>query len=347
MMHNQLQSKTKRIACTWGMIFMLISPLFFLGCGESNQASIGALLPHEEENTQVIWAHVAEQLKTSASGKAAVNIKAAGQNPEVQYRQFQELVDAGIDVLILVAVNVNSAAAIVREAHEEDIQVIAFDRMISNARPDFYVSFEYEKTGEMMANYALEHKPRGNYVLLWGDRADNNAMLLRQGQLNVLKPLVNMGRIDLMHRSHVNSWSFDNSLHAMQKVLAHTTDTIHAVLASNDRIAGGAYKALEQFDLASDVLITGMDADLSACRRIVKGQQTCTVYKSFIKQTDVAYEAALKMARTGKAPESDVTVNNDVGEIPARLLTPVIVDQSNLEETVIQDGLFSKAQIYE
>ena len=59
--------------------------------------------------------------------------------------------------------------------------MISYDRLIRNADVDLYVSHQVEKIGAMQAQYALDHAPKGNYVLIGGAPTDYNAMLLRAG----------------------------------------------------------------------------------------------------------------------------------------------------------------------
>lgn len=40
--------------------------------------------------------------------------------------------------------------------------------------------------------------PQGNYFLMGGSPVDNNAKLFRQGQMNVLNPLIKEGKIKIV-----------------------------------------------------------------------------------------------------------------------------------------------------
>ncbi|MBC8217203.1 MAG: substrate-binding domain-containing protein, partial [Planctomycetes bacterium] len=48
---------------------------------------------------------------------------------------------------------------------------------------------------------------------------------------------------------------------------------LDAVIASNDAQAAGAIAALEEAGLAGKVAVSGQDADLAACQRVVEGTQ--------------------------------------------------------------------------
>jgi D-xylose transport system substrate-binding protein len=123
------------------------------------------------------------------------------------------------------------------------------------------------------------------------------------------------------------------------------TRAIVAVVASNDATATGAADALATAKLSGKVALSGQDADLAACQRIVAGTQTMTVYKPLRTLARMAAGSAVTLAK-GEAVDSLVKVNNGLKEIPARLLEPIAVDKSNIDVTVIGDGYQKKDAVY-
>ncbi|SQI29135.1 D-xylose-binding periplasmic protein precursor [Serratia plymuthica] len=87
--------------------------------------------------------------------------------------------------------------------------------------------------------------------------------------------------------------------------------------------------------------ITGQDADLAAVKRIMAGTQTMTVYKPISKLADEAASIAVQLGK-GEKPKSNATLNNGVKPVPAWLLTPIPVDKSNIDSTIIADGSIKK-----
>jgi D-xylose transport system substrate-binding protein len=65
-----------------------------------------------------------------------------------------------------------------------------------------------------------------------------------------------------------------------------------------------------------------------------------TVYKPVTPQATDAAKAALALAN-GQKPKSTSTE----GGVPATILTPIAVIQSNVKDTVVKDGLYTIAQI--
>src|SRR5436305_11816852 len=129
---------------------------------------------------------------------AECEVQVANGDDAAQTKQCDNLLTKGVDVLIVAPHNGQIAASIVEAAHKQGVKVISYDRLIRNADVDLYVSHQVVKIGQMQAQYALEHAPKGNYVLIGGSPTDNNALLLRDGQMQILKPAIDRGDIKIV-----------------------------------------------------------------------------------------------------------------------------------------------------
>ncbi|EPR9113148.1 D-xylose ABC transporter substrate-binding protein, partial [Cronobacter turicensis] len=268
---------------------------------------------------------------------AKVFVQSANGNEETQMSQIENMINRGVDVLVIIPYNGQVLSNVVAEAKREGIKVLAYDRMINNADIDFYISFDNEKVGEIQAQSLVDKVPQGNYFLMGGSPVDNNARLFRDGQMKVLKPFVDSGKIKVVGDQWVDGWLPENALKIMENALTANNNKIDAVVASNDATAGGAIQALSAQGLAGKVAISGQDADLAGIKRIMAGTQTMTVYKPITQLANTAAEVAVELGND-KQPKSDATLNNGLKEVPSRLLTPIKVDKSNIESTVIKDG---------
>jgi D-xylose transport system substrate-binding protein len=276
---------------------------------------------------------------------ATLDVQVANGDDAVQTKQVDNMLTKGVDVLIVVPHNGEIAASIVEAAHRKGVPVIAYDRLIRNADVDLYMSHQVEKVGEMQAAYAFARVPKGNYVLIGGSPTDYNAILLRKGQMNILKPAVDRGDIKLISEQYAREWKAEEALRITEDALTRTRNRIDAIVASNDGTAGGAISALEAAGLAGKVLVTGQDAQKDAVQRIVKGSQTMTVYKPIQTLAFGAVDAAIKLARKEPLSTTD-KVNNGKIDVPAILIPPIAVDRSNLDATIIKDGYHKRDEIY-
>ena len=277
----------------------------------------------------------AEVLVQSADGKDAVQVK-----------QAENLLTQGVDVLVVVPHNAEVCASIVESARQQKVPVLSYDRLIRNSDVDFYVSFDNYKVGELQARYIYERAPKGNYILLGGAPTDNNAQMLREGQLKVLKAAIDRGDIKVIADQWARDWLASEALRHTENALTQARNDVVAVVASNDSTAGGVVQALEEQKLAGKVLVSGQDADLAACQRVVAGTQSMTVYKPIAPLARRAAEIAVALAKDEK-PESNAKVHNGFKDVPTYFLTPISVDKSNMDETVIKDGYRKEKDVHQ
>lgn len=275
-------------------------------------------------------------------------VKTLGANGDdaTQLSQAEQLISEGVDVLVVVPNNAEATAAIVQKAHEEGIKVIAYDRLISNADVDYYISFDNVRVGEMQATAIVEHSPKGNYVYIGGADTDNNAHQFKEGAMNVLQPLVDSGDIKVVYDQFSKDWKPEEALKNMENALTANNNDIQAVVAANDGTAGGAVQALTAQGLSGKVPVSGQDAELAALQRIVEGTQTMTVYKPIHLIATKAAEMAVSLANEEDI-QTDKVVNNKKIDVPSVLLDPIAVTKENIAETIIKDGFHKKEDIYQ
>ena len=276
---------------------------------------------------------------------AQVIVQVANGDDKVQIQQAENLLTQCVDVLLVAPHNGEIAASIVESAKRQGVPVISYDRLIRNSDVDLYVSHQVEKIGEMQAQYAIDHAPKGNYVIVKGSETDNNAILLNNGQMKVLQPAINKGDIKVVANQFAKDWKPVEALNIVENALTQNNNQIVAVVASNDGTAGGAIEALEGQKMAGKVIVTGQDADLAACQRIVEGKQAMTIYKPIKPLAEAAVDAAIKLAHHQPVDAKD-KINNGKKDVPAILLEPVSVDKNNINSTIIKDGYQKMDDVY-
>lgn len=261
-----------------------------------------------------------------------------------QYKQAQELIEKGVDVIVITASNTNTAAAIVRDAHKKGIKVIAYDGLILHADLDYLVGFDLEKVGVLQAEYVINKTPSGNYVILNGDRVHSAAAEMYAGILKVLKPAIENQKIKLVYIAWIENWSGTNAKYYSEKIFEFSGKKIDAIIAANDGIAGGVAKEINRRNLLNQITLTGQDGDLAACNRILKGQQSMTVYKSGKLIAYATADLAYKVARNEKIEGLKFLYNGRL-DVPTVLLEPITVDKSNLESIIVADGIYTMDEI--
>jgi len=314
------------------------------GGGKARQITIGLSMDTLKEER---WQRDRDLFTAKAESLGArVLVQAANGDDALQNSQAENLLTQGVDVLVVVPHNAKSTATIVASAHRMNVPVLAYDRLIEDCDLDLYVTFDPVRVGEIQAQYAVDRVPRGDYVLIFGAPTDNNAHGYREGNLKVLQPYIDRGDIRIVTDQWARDWLAVEALKIMENALTRAGNRVDAVIAANDGTASGAIQALTEQKLAGKVVVTGQDAELEACRRVVAGTQTMTVYKPLPVLARTAAEAAVHLARKEAVPGADRTADNGAGPVPAILIDTVAVDKDNMVQTVIASGFHGYDEVY-
>jgi D-xylose transport system substrate-binding protein len=274
---------------------------------------------------------------------AKVSVQSADASESRQISQIENLISRGVDVIVIVPFNSKTLGNVIAEAHKAGIKVVSYDRLILDADVDAYISFDNEKVGELQAQGVFNAQPKGNYFLLGGAPTDNNAKMLREGQMKVLKPAIDRGDVKIVGQQWVPEWSASTALRITEDALTANNNKIDAIVASNDGTAGGAIQALAAQHLAGKVPVSGQDADLAAVKRLVAGTQTMTVYKPLKLIAGEAAKLSVDLAK-GNKPAFNAKYDNGKKQVDTVLLQPTLLTKSNVD-VVIKDGFYTQAQL--
>jgi D-xylose transport system substrate-binding protein len=334
-------------AAVLGDTFMRVSPRFFTGVLFVLMVLTLGVVQAQKKEIKIgfsIEAMKGERWRTDLDefqqrvhelGGAVVTRSADGDD-DLQFRQINELLKDGIDVLVFLPHDTSKAGRIVEAAHAKRVPVISYDRLAS-APVDLFVGFDLFSVGQEQAQSLVDRAPKGNYLLLGGSPLDANSKVVRAGQMKVLQPFIDRGDIHAVADLWVPEWSATEAYIMVTNELKKLQVPPAAIVASNDAIAGAAIQALEDKGWSGKVLVSGQDADLAAIERIFDGSQLMTVYKPVGNEARAAAEAAMKLARQEDV-ERSVEVPNGAQTTKAILLTPICVTQENAKQTVLKDG---------
>ena len=313
----------------------LLAGLIFAGCANKHP-KIGLLVHSFEtprwQNDQKYFVDAVKQLK------AIPLVKVADNDANKQLEQAKELINEGALVLVVIPVDQLSAAQIVYYAHEKDIKVIAYDRLIVNCRLDYFVSTDNVRVGEIQAQYLSKVRPKGTFALLGGPSSDNNSRMIYLGQMNILQPLVELGDIRIGYRQFAKSWTTAEGYRLAIAALDTTANQIDAIICGNDAMAMGAIKAVKERGLEGKVAIAGQDADKPNIQQIMKGNQSVTVFKRTKTMASTAAELAVHLAKEEPVDQHISTIGNGDRLVPSYLVDAVAVNEGNIAMTVVAEG---------
>lgn len=271
-----------------------------------------------------------------------VKTLAANGVDSVQIKQAELLIAEGVDILVVVPHNAEVSAEIVDKAHKANVKVVSYDRLIKNADVDYYISYDNKKVGQLQAQEILKKQKKGNFAYIGGAETDNNAVLFREGAMEVLQPYIDKGDIKLVFDKYTDEWQPEIAETNMKQALKENNNDIQAVIAANDGTAGGVINALQA--IRKTIPVSGQDAEITGLKRILAGSQTMTVYKPIQVIAEDAAAIAMKAGKNEKI-DTTATVNNGKIDVPSILLDPVAVTKSNIDETVIKDKFITEDEL--
>lgn len=330
------------------VLLLLAGTIIFTSCtNENKNIKIALMLPTlgiaRFQKDSALFLQEASRVGVEAYVTNAKN------DENLQFNQAAELIEKGINTLIIAAVNSNTAALMVRMAQDKGIKTISYDGILNNCAVDYCISFDNKKLGELMAQYALSKAPEGDYVILGGDKTNLNAIEIRDGQVGILKSSIAQNKIKIVYDNYIEVWNRDEAYMTMKNYMRLTSGAIPAaMLCANDEIALGAIRAIKEYAKGKEVqlpVITGQDASLDGCLSIMQGEQSMTVYKPIKKLTAVAVDVACKVAKGQKVDGVNATTNTGTSDVPTIILDLISVDKLNMESTVIADGFQNKSDV--
>lgn len=290
------------------------------------------------------WAREADMFQEFADENGYdISIQSANDDTALQVSQCENLLNSGIDVLILQPLDGSAVTPIIEACKEEGVPVISYDRMATDCDVDYYVTFDTVKVGEIEAQFVVDQAPKGNYIWLLGGPEDQNSTLLEEGQRNILQPYIDSGDINIVTKQWCDGWDPNLALNYTENGLSSCNNDLQGLIASNDGTCGGAVEALAAAGLDGKVPTCGQDADLAGCQRIVEGTQTGTVFKPTVKLNQAACELAVALATGGSKDDVDsslgtwTTYDNNYKDLESFAVDVIAVDKDNLYDVIIKE----------
>jgi D-xylose transport system substrate-binding protein len=270
-------------------------------------------------------------------------IVSSDNNPQTQAAKVENLLTQGVKALVIQPVNSDAAAALVKLAHDDNVPVVAYDRLINQSPVDFFVTMDSFQVGVLQAEAAVKAtKGKGNYVILMGQAGHSAANDITRGVESVL---AKYPAIKVVVKKNHDAWSQAAAMATMENALTQFKNKVDAVLANNSGMAQGAVKAIQDQGLSGKIFVAGADADLAAIKSILAGRQQLEVLKAIAPLAQAAAQTAFQLA-SGKKPSATSSSTSGSYTIPT-IATPVYaVNKDNLEERIVKSGFHSKLEVY-
>lgn len=290
-----------------------------------------------------------------------------------QVNDIQNMLADGVDLLVIAAIDGEALNTAMNEAAEQEVPVIAYDRLIMNDATSYYVSFDNYTVGKLQGEFIVETldlENAGDAVfnmeITAGDPADNNAGYFYNGAMDVLNPYIEAGVLNVVSGQTdfdtvaTDQWSTDTALERAQNVLSsyYADGTqLDVWLCSNDSTALGVAQAItSDYAGSNSVLITGQDGDEANLKNIVDGVQTMTVYKNVSNESivtlvlaeavlngDTIDDSLIDSFGVECAYDTESYETSDGNKCPSFLLVPNVITSDNLQE-LVDTGLYEMGE---
>jgi D-xylose transport system substrate-binding protein len=343
-------------------------PLTEFATKGANTLQVGVILPDTTSSTR--WVDFDQPYLNDAFADAGYT-QSQYRIDNAQGSDATELDDAtadinlGAKVLLVTPLDGPTGVAIAKLAESKGVTMIAYDRAIFQGSNTYYVSFNNELVGELIgkgfeACVSAWKIPKPQvFVLNGGEDTDPNAISFAEGYNKIVwgqaaksvsAGATNSAGYKLVGENFAPGW--DNTKGGtifQQEFTAHKQ--INATIEANDGLANAVITDLKGDGVKPfKVPTTGQDATAQGMAWILEGYQCGSVYKAvYMEAQDAAAMATILLAgdKPPAALLNSTTVDPADSSItePASLLTPVWVNEANMESTVVKDGFDTATDI--
>ncbi|MEU7894009.1 substrate-binding domain-containing protein [Nonomuraea sp. NPDC049152] len=256
----------------------------------------------------------------------------AGADAAKQQQQANSALAQGVKAIVIDPVDSAAAATIVQSAQAQKVPVIAYDRPIPAAKADYYVSFDNEKIGSLIATSLVDEVKKkgakGGLLVVNGSPTDAAAGLIKKG----IHTAVDASGLKLLAEYDTPGWQPNKAQEWVSGQIAQFPGQIAGVVAANDGTGGGAIAAFKAADTPVPP-VSGNDAELAAVQRVINGDQ----YNTISKPIKIVAEAAAVIANDfaqGKKPAAKTMLF----DTPSELFTPTVVTRENAQKELLGPG---------
>ncbi len=340
-----------------------VMPMFAGGEGEtSGQKFVGIAMPTQSTQRWIQDGNFMKEILEERGYK--VDLQYAEDNIDAQVSQIENMIVKGVNVLVIAPIDGESLSNVLDQAAENDVKVIAYDRLIKNsAHVSYYATFDNFKVGVLQGGYIVKTLDLAsgagpfNVELFAGSPDDTNAYYFFNGAISELKPYIDNGQIVVQSgqmdfdKVATLGWSGSVAQQRMDNILTafYTDKDVDAVLSPYDGLSIGIMSSLKSigYGSAKDMpIVTGQDAEIPSVKAMLVGEQAQTVFKdtrALAKRASDMVDALLQ----GTIPEINdtKTYDNGVFIVPSFLEVPLSVDINNWEEVLIGSGYYTKAAL--
>jgi ribose transport system substrate-binding protein len=267
-----------------GLLFFSLMMVLLVGCSTKAPQTSDSKKEDKKDDTVKIGLSIStlnnpffvslkEGAEAEAKAKGADIIVVDAQNDSAkQVSDIEDLIQKGIDVLLVNPTDSAAVTAAIESANSANIPVITVDRSAEGGEVVAHIASDNVAGGKMAGDFILEKLgKKGKVVELEGIAGSSAARERGEGFHKSIDPVSDIKVV----AKQAADFDRAKGLSVMENILQANKD-IKAVFAHNDEMALGAVEALEAAGL-KDVIVVGFDANEDAVKAVEAGTMAATV----------------------------------------------------------------------
>ncbi|MCQ2243736.1 MAG: substrate-binding domain-containing protein [Bacteroidaceae bacterium] len=246
-----------------------------------------------------------------------VAVKVADDDPELQCRQIEELVDMGIDLLIVSPWSVDDISKTIDKVKARGIPVVLVDRKANTPRYDAFVAGDNLEVGRLAGEYVHNIYKGEKIVEMQGNITAAPVQDRHSGFVQELE------KYGLSCQSFNCNWERETCRAMVETLLLNTTDK-YIIFCHNDGMVFDAVLEARKHHAEDRITFIGVDGICGeGIDMIDRGEMTATV--RYPTGGKMAMQAAIRIMEGDKLEWRDT------------LIRPIVVDKGNATAMRAQD----------
>ena len=314
----------KRVVRLMMVMILLISITGFVAAAGSQEAESKVMIGYLMKNTTDTFTRT---LNEAAEARMAELVKEGviddyvsldgNTDPIMQVNQTADLINMGVDVILVAPAEAEGSSPILTTAKENGIPVVVVNSKTNNT-DELAASFVGSNDvdgGKMMADFIMSKLPQGGgYAHLQGVIGNSAQIQRGEGLHEVLDNTSNWK----MLAEQSGEWQGEKAIKFAEDWLALYGEDLNAILCDNDDMATAVKGAMNAAG-RSDAVVIGIDGTKTAMAMVKSGEADGSILQDAAAQGVQAVNACADLIQ-GKPVEKTIMV-------PFALLTKENIDQ--------------------
>lgn len=316
----------------------------------SGNDTIAFLMPDQASTRYVTYdiPSFKSQMKQLCPGCTVIADDANG-DPNLQRQQATAAISQGAKAIVVDPVDAGAAAGWINQALSQGIKVVAYDRPIASLKVDYYVSFDNERVGQLIAGAEISHlkstgvltAPGSGILIVNGSPTDAAAGLIKKG----IHDMVDPSGVKVLAEFDTPDWVPAKAQSWVASQIIRFGPKIKGIIAANDGTGTAAVAALQAANVNPFPPVTGNDATLAGTQLVLTGKMWVTISKPGAIEADAAAHAVIALLQGKSVPVRPGGKITTLFGTPSQLFNPTLITPQDVQKDLIGPGFLQASQV--